>query len=239
MRRMQTVALAAMLSSASCAGPREHFDVKYASDFQPVPTSVSIFGVLQDGLMSEDGAVVLGQRIFRAFRRDACEIAYDATLGRSNPEMFAFLDKQARENGITDDLLGNIAAHAKGEVIVAFQVFGRPPGRSAESSDAKPVLLAHGGDMGGPSPYPRSSHKEPDAFEVSASFFSVRLHRTVAFLRMEYSGGSVDEAMTKLSDKLVVTFPGVTCVGWSLPSASPRTEKAGAPFKSAASRVRL
>lgn len=236
---MKTLALPAVLYCVACAGPREQFDVKYASDFKPVPTSASIFGVLHDGLMREDGAAVLGARIFRAFRRDACEIAYDVTLSRSNPEMFAFLDRQARDNGISDDLLQNVAAHAKGEVIVAFQMFGRPPRRSEETGAAKPVLLAHGGDMGGPSPYPRSTHKEPDTFELSAAFFSVRLHHTVAVIRMEYSGSSVDDAMTKLSDKLVLTFPEVTCVGWSLPSGVPRNEESEVLLKSAASRARL
>jgi hypothetical protein len=225
MKSMTALTAAVTFCSAACAGAGEKFEVKYAADFSPAPMSVSVFGVLHDGLMAEEGARVLGHPIFHALHQHACEIAFDGALGRSNPDLFAFLDKHARDDGITDDLLEKVAGYAKGDFILAFQMFGRPPGHSEQTSERKPVLVAHGGDMSGPSPYPKSNlYKEAGTFDVSASFFSVRLHHTVALLTMEYSGGSVADAMIKLSDKLAATFPSATCAGWNLPPASPTEE---------------
>jgi hypothetical protein len=51
-------------------------------------------------------------------------------------------------------------------------------------------------------------------FEVSASLFSVRLHRSVAFVGMTYSGSSTDEALKKFADKLRAEMPGSACSGW-------------------------
>lgn len=239
-RSMSARSIATILCAAGCAGSGERFEVKYASDFEPAPMSASIFGVLRDGLMREDGAAMLGAAIFRAFQNTACELAYDDKLGRSNPELFGYLDKRARDDGITDDLLEKVAGHAKGDFIVAFQMFGAPPGHGQRTSAPTPVLLAHGGDAHGPSPYPRSSpHKAASAFEVSATLFSLRLHRTVASLRMEYSGGSVADAMNRFADKLAATFSNLTCAGWNLPSGVLPTEEPDRRDDSASPRALL
>lgn len=240
MKSMIALTAAVTFCSAACAGAGEKFEVKYAAGFSPAPMSVSVFGVLHDGLMTEEGARVLGHAIFHALHQHACEIAFDGALGRSNPDLFALLDKQARDDGITDDLLEKVGEYAKGDFILAFQMFGRPPGHSEQTREGKPVLLAHGGgEMGGPSPYPKSNpHKQAGTFDVSASFFSVRLHRTVASLTMEYSGGSIADAMIKLSGKLAATFPSATCTGWNLPPASQPTEESGVP-KASRSRAIL
>lgn len=230
MKPMTALTAAVTFCSAACVGASEKFEVKYADDFSPAPMSVSVLGVLHDGLLTEEGARMLGHPIFHALHQHACEIAFDGELGRSNPDLFALLDKQARDDGITDGLLEKVAGYAKGDFILAFQMFGRPPGHSEQTSKRKPVLLAHGGDMSGPSPYPKTIFQtEAATLDVSASFFSVRLHRTIASLTMKYSGGSIADAMSKLADKLAATFPSATCTGWNLPPASHPTEESGVP----------
>jgi len=53
------------------------------------------------------------------------------------------------------------------------------------------------------------------SFEMSASLFSVRDHRSVGLVSMQYSGPSVDDAVSKLAAKLGVELPGSTCSGWN------------------------
>ena len=239
MKSAPTLMVAPVLTFCFIACAGEKFEVKYAADFSPASMSVSVFGVLHDGLMTEDADRVLGRPIFRSLHQDSCEIAFDGRLGRSNPDLFALLDKQARDDGITDDLVEKVASYAKGDFVLAFQMFGRPPGHSGKVRETKPVLLAHGGDMPSPSVYPNSSaHKHAGTFDVSAAFFSVRLHRTVAAVTMEYSGGSIADAMIKFSDKLAATFPAAACAGWNLPRAAVPTDEPGIP-KTSGARVIL
>jgi len=52
-------------------------------------------------------------------------------------------------------------------------------------------------------------------FQFSASFFSVRLHRSIATESLTYSGSDIDEALKKFADRLGTVLPGSTCKGWN------------------------
>ena len=55
-----------------------------------------------------------------------------------------------------------------------------------------------------------------NAFEMSASLFSLHDHRSVALVNMGYSGASGAEALQKFVAKLRESFTGFPCVGWHM-----------------------
>jgi hypothetical protein len=69
-----------------------------------------------------------------------------------------------------------------------------------------------GGRSRGSSPeYP----VDTNVLDISASLFSIAQGRSVALVSMEYSGTSVDDALSKFSMKLGRSLVGVSCVGWN------------------------
>ncbi len=74
----------------------------------------------------------------------------------------------------------------------------------------------HGPDARGATGAMRRPHALADgnAFEMSASLFSVKEHRSVGLVSMGYSGPSVDDAVSKLAARLGVELPGSSCAGW-------------------------
>ncbi len=73
------------------------------------------------------------------------------------------------------------------------------------------------GGFGGRRPPPAADeHPKPKrgVWEISASFFSVRLHHSVSEVNMTYSGQDPEGALRAFADKLAVEVPGVPCRGW-------------------------
>jgi hypothetical protein len=71
--------------------------------------------------------------------------------------------------------------------------FGRRGTRSVSSEQAKP---------------------QRDAWEISASFFSIRLHHTVGQVSMTYAGQDLDRALRVFVGRLGAEMPGLPCRGW-------------------------
>ena len=55
-----------------------------------------------------------------------------------------------------------------------------------------------------------------NAYEMSASLYSTRDHKSVALVTMGYAGQSADEALGRFVAKLKASFPGYPCVGWHM-----------------------
>ncbi len=66
---------------------------------------------------------------------------------------------------------------------------------------------------------PRGSVPRP--LEISASLFSIRLHKQVARLTMSYTGASTEEAIRRFATEVSAMAPGSTCRGWSWPKDLP------------------
>ncbi len=66
---------------------------------------------------------------------------------------------------------------------------------------------------------PRGSVPRP--LELSASLFSIRLHKQVARLTVSYTGTSTEEAIRRFSTEVAALAPGSTCRGWSWPKDLP------------------
>lgn len=213
----------AFVTTLGCAQQLEQFDVRYASDYPGPPRTVSIFGVFEEGLMSEDGWRLFEPEISAAFQGPACEAAFGEVLRTRNPDLFSRVDEETRTDGVTDDLLAKVAPAAAGESIIYFQMHGRPPGRVARVTSRAPVLLAHGGPESargnGPGLGIKGSEAHP--LELSASIYSSLLRRTIATVGMQYFGSSRADAISKLIHKLVTVIPGAVCAGWRWPASAP------------------
>jgi hypothetical protein len=200
---------------AGCGGPDAYFRVEHATGFASGPTTVSVLGVFKDGLMNQDTWAAFAPEVSRALDQRACDAGYGEELRARNLEAFSTIEQQAGAGGVGDELLQMIAPAARGDFILVFQMYGRPPALDAHDLSRR-VLIAHGG---GAEPIhsdvsPRIAAMRRPALDISASLFSIRLRRTVALLSMEYTGPSTDAAIREFARKLGSTIPGASCSGW-------------------------
>ncbi len=210
----------ALLPFSAC-GSDTSFDVRYAPTYAP-PRTVSVFGVFRDGRMSTESWDVMGARLSRPLGGAPCEVAVGARLQETAPSLVAALDDVTRAGGVTDEVLAELAPMAKSDVIVLFTVAGRPP---QVLSDAGPVARAPpstsrfntGGRGGRAMTGPSSTTRRTDrnAFEVSASFYSVSAKASVGLIAMAYEGSTVEDALEKFAAKLALELPGARCDGWN------------------------
>lgn len=211
-------ALVAIATGAACAGDDAQFNVKYAPDYAKGGT-VSVLGIFKDGRMSPETWDQLGPLLLT---KQKCETAYNVDLVALSPTLSSAIDDYARANGITDALLDQLAPVARGDAIMVITVAGHPPQKIAREGGApraSPQPVMRGGGRGrGRVPYGSSgstSTTDGSVFEVSASLFSIRLHRSIALVSMTYSGRDVEAALAKFAAKLSASLPEISCVGWN------------------------
>jgi hypothetical protein len=226
MRRPGAAIVLTLLSQAlgcSLSGPA--FTVSYAPGFAKEGAKVAVFGVFRDGRMSPEAWDEFGPRLSAALHGNICDVAVGANLRARDPAVFAAVDDVARADGITDDLLDKFAPSAGGDAILVVTVAGRvsKPKESPGSAGAPMPALATGGRggrgggrSGGPHPAGggHNHRAEVDVFEMTASVFSKREHKSVAMVSMAYTGPSESEAIAAFADKLGSALPGATCASW-------------------------
>jgi hypothetical protein len=179
---------------------------------------ISVLGVFHDGRMSEPAWGTLSPKVSEALGRTFCETGYSQDLRESKPELLASIDHDVRENGIDDALLERISPNAVGDLVMVLMSYRQIPERKTTPTaqqNASPQLMSAGGRMrrGGQS----QRYTPPEAehlFELSASFFSVKLHKLVVQIDLRYEGDDLDEAMDAFTKKLQLTLPEAKCVGW-------------------------
>ena len=225
--RVIPLSLLLLVATLSCDEGDAHFTVQFASDLAPTRRAVSVLGVYQDGRMSTRGWDVLAPYVARALGSFDCDVGYDALLS-SNEALAEAIDEYARADGPTDDLLGQLAPAAQGDLVLVLTFAGKLPQRATDGGAAHPAPApfgtgGQGGRRGGGSrsraaPKPESA-KDTNLLEISASLFSVSLGRSVALLEMQYSGTSIEEAMTQFGTKLMESVPNMKCVGWNWKAA--------------------
>jgi hypothetical protein len=223
----------ALSTLAACSGDTQ-FTTRYAPEFSQGRHTLSVFGVFKDGRMSSEAWETIGPRLSAPFG-GACTPAYGTPLLAQKPALSSAIDDYARANGVGDELLEQFAPAATGDLILVVTVAGRvgkPEGPGSPDTSAMsggPPATSRSG-AGGTSGFARGSgggsgrsmmsggprrKVDENSFEMSASLFSVSLHRSVALVAMQYAGPSVDEAVAKLAAKLGATIPGSTCGSWN------------------------
>jgi hypothetical protein len=221
-----TFALPLAFALVACDEGDAHFTTKFASDFTPARHTVSVLGVYKDGQMSSDGWTALAPHLAPALGEAACESGYEMLTSANGP-LAETINEYARADGPTEELLAQVAPAAKGDAVLVLTFAGKLPQRvSADAgvlgSASAPAVTRGGGRMGGMrggGRVRRSSRSEiaedANVLDVSASLFSIAAARSVALVAMQYSGTSLEEAMTKFAAKLGQSLPNMTCAGWN------------------------
>jgi len=234
------------LACIGCGDGDTQIVVKYASDYaQPTP-NISVFGVFENGRLSPESWKEIGPQLSPSFGQGTCEIAWSDGFLNANPPLTASIDDYTKDEGVTDELLERLARMAKGNSIVTFTVLGHrltkgrgKGGKSPASANVAPLPMGGGGrSMGvggrgmrggrglGQSPATADQDNAPGRsdYEITASLFSIRLHHSVAFVSMSYSGSDLDAALAEFAAKLRSAMPNVICTDgiWTPTSMSIR-----------------
>jgi hypothetical protein len=215
----------------ACAEDNALFEVKTSPELRPM--TVSVLGVFKEGRMSPDAWDDFGLKVSPAFGKGLCPTEYNNKLVTEKPDLADAIDSYARQNGVTDDLIDQLAPAASGDAVVVLTVAGHPPKaprdpgmgpvqppsaptspQTAGMSGMNGMARHGGGGLGNPAPM-RPLAVDRNAYEMSASVFSLKDHKTTALINMGYSGQSADVALTKFVDKLKTQLAGFPCVGWN------------------------
>ncbi len=210
---MLAVAVAACASATTVR-------VEQAPEFvAPRAARVSVFGVFHDGRMSDTAWAALESKIAPALGRHGCEVGYGPRMREANPELASSVAHDISENGVDDALLTRVASGATGDYILLLMSYRQLP--SSHDGGARPVQrpvpmaggrMTRGSGLGSGS---RPVVEEERLFELSASLFSVELHKLVAQVDLRHLGDDLDEAMDAFAKKLTLLLPNATCVGWN------------------------
>ena len=215
---------------AACGGGESAVG-RFAPDFAATSHTVSVFGVYRDGQMSSEAWLTLGPRISAALGTGRCDAAYSEPLVSSRAAMWSSVEDYARSNGPTDELLGQLAPAASGDLILVLTVAGHIPEKKSGGSamdqpmpQMSPQGMSGRGGMGGGMPGGSGGHASHesshsgasgDALDLSASLYSVQAGHSVGLVSLEYQGQSTDEAISLLAAKLAQSLHGATCAGWN------------------------
>jgi hypothetical protein len=218
--------------TVACGGDAR-FTANFASGFAPGRHTVSVLGVYKDGQMSSDAWSAIGPQVSPALGARTCEPGYgSAPVGTTDGVLSSAIEDYARANGPTDDLLAQLAPAAKGDLIVVITFAGRlptpaPPDLGASAASAPTTggargAMGAGGAAAGGGRGLQGSRKRPtdtNVLDISASLYSVPQARSVALVSMEYSGASVQDAVSRFAAKLAQEVPASTCTGWDWQAA--------------------
>ena len=192
--------------SAGC-GDNLRFQVERAPDYQQ-GSAVSVFGVFKDGRMSVESWDDFGPKLVH---KEGCVAGYDARFIAANRALSSAIDDQVRSNGVSDALLAKLAPAATGDSILVLTISGKPP----KSVEIKSSSRAVNSQRGKPSMGSTETISDGNAFEVSASVYSIRQKQRVARLSMRYTGEDTNDALKKFGDQFASEFPMNACAGWN------------------------
>lgn len=205
------------LASASCGSADADYRVQYAPGFAPERASVSVLGVYKDGRMSTSYWEKLGPKLSTVLGGKTCDPFFSERLSTEDPKLFAKIEKDAKEEGITQDLVSLVAPHARGELIMVVNVYGRLPTQSKTDTSAGPQPSYGGGMQGrnamGRSAAPRTP-KDDNALVMQADLMSTETREVMGRIALRYTGTSVDDALAKFIEKIKLELPTTACTGW-------------------------
>ncbi|HZU83472.1 MAG TPA: hypothetical protein VE987_11170 [Polyangiaceae bacterium] len=211
--------LLSLVLGLGCAGESK-FAANFAPDFDVRHHRVSILGVYKDGQLSSEAWGQFGPGVERFLGGGTCEVGFDSSLAVTHASLAEAIEDYARSNGLTDDLLSELAPAARGDLIMVLTASGRPPVAAPRTSVADVPKTA--GGMGGAAfagvSAPPKGAGDHELFQLSALFFSVAQGRAVARVDLQYSGASTDDAVNQFTAKLSQSLPGSTCSGWNWPA---------------------
>ena len=222
------LATASALLASACSDTAQ-FTTRTAAGFAPGGHKVSVLGVYKDGRMNPDVWEQIGPGL-AASLGGQCPLGYDSLVS-TNPGLSGAIDDYARANGIGDELLGAISPAAAGDVVLVVTVAGHvgahPPGLddlgSMTTGSPGQTSNKYRGPGASQTPTstqnvmrrPRQALADGSAFEMAVSLYSVAKGASLGLVAMKYAGPSVDDAVSRLAERLRADLPGLSCAGWT------------------------
>jgi hypothetical protein len=190
--------------------------VARAPDADLGAANVSVLGVYSDGRWNPAAWEKLAPRL-TSLGEGPCELGIGETLQTANHDLFAAIDRESRANGVTDEVVTEVAPSAKGDVVLVLELWGAlgPIEASSPPTTAPTTTGAGGpsgaGGMGGPGmggpgmgglgggrmrPPGGGGYglgggigsKQRDELKMLARVFSLEIHEWVGAVELRYSG---------------------------------------------------
>jgi hypothetical protein len=216
-QRLKIATIAALASSllASC-GDGTFAQARYAPGFTPKGAKVAIFGVFQAGRLNREAWTPISVKLSPALGKPSCEAGFGEKMKQADVELYAQLDQDVAENGVSDEIVARLAEKTDAELIVTVSVHGRVERAKSPSIGEDPSMAGHRPGAGGGRRAQRNARPvwEKAGMELSASLFSVKEKQSVGRISVLYQGNSVDEAIAAFAAKVGAELPGSACVGW-------------------------
>ena len=127
--------------------------VERASGFDPANRTVSVLGVFKDGHMSTDAWDAVESRLSAALGGRPCPALFTERLSESEPAAFAQIDDSVRAEGVTPELVREIAPRAEASLVLLVSIHGRLrlPVPDVAAPEGGPGAGGRGGmGLGGP-----------------------------------------------------------------------------------------
>jgi len=204
-------------SLLSCGSAEADYRVQFAPGFAHERASVSVLGVYKDGRMSTEYWDKIGPKMSAALGGSACEVFFSERLSTQDPKLFSKIEKDAKEEGITPELVGLFATHATGQSILLVNVYGRLPVQSKKDTSAGPQPN-FGPGMQGRGPMGRHAEPRPpkddNALVMQADLISAETHDVVGRIALRYTGADSEDALSKFVERVRIELPNARCTGW-------------------------
>ncbi len=213
----RAVSLVLLLASLDACAPGEsQLRVDYAPDFDRGPKAVSVVGAYQGGLLRAEAWADLAPSLAGAFGGAVCEPFYSKELDASNPSLASSIDHYTKANGVTDELLRDLAPAATTDTLVLITVGAHAEtSMTPEAAPAQSMMPGRRGSRPRPPSAPGTRTVTHEmAIDLSVSFYSIRKGHLVAQMDMSSTGATQEEAVVHFADEMRKRFPSTTCAAW-------------------------
>ena len=127
--------------------------VELASGFDPANRTVSVLGVFKDGHMSTEAWDAVEPRLSAVLGGHPCPALFTGRLSEAEPAVFAQIDDSVRAEGVTPELVREIAPRAEASLVLLVSIHGglRLPMLDTSAPEGGPGAGGRGGmGLGGP-----------------------------------------------------------------------------------------
>jgi hypothetical protein len=227
-RRVAMLAIVAF-GLVGCASDKAQATVKTAAGYPKPNSTLSVLGVYSAGRMSPEAWREWGPFAATAFG-PGCDPGFSNGLQTTGPRWFSLIDQTTRDDGVTEDLIHQIAPSARGNTIVLIEEEFDEPTEEAPTRSPSPAPSQGGGRGGGrgrsggrhssgSSPARPKTHA--GLYAVEALAFAADNGALVVDISAEGTYKDREKTVRMFVDQLRTTFSGSSCTGWHWETEGP------------------